>query len=165
MKKIIIITVSVLMVASVAFFIGVDYFGNKAMNTLIDSVSSVSIDQGILQKIEEAQTKIELSEIPIASAEPRKTDDATNKTNEIQKSTDAVKATPKPEKKEITFDDKTQAINLVKSKFSVGEIAQIQSKISKGLTSNDVVEIKALVKSRLSEQEIVKIREWYIKYK
>ena len=161
MKKIIIITVAVLVVLSLAVYEGIDYFGQKALNALVDSANSLNIDSETIKKVEEVQIP---SELPKESPEPQKTEETSINSTE-QKPQEIVKETPKPVKKEVSIEDKAQAINLVKSKFSAGEIAEIQGKVSRGLTSKELADLKGMVKSRLSAQEIAKIKEWYAKYK
>lgn len=161
MKKIIIISVSVIIALSGIVYMCVDYFGQKAIDTLIDSASTLTIDSETIKKVGELQIP---SEPPKASEEPQKTAEV-QKDGTVQNSDDTAKATPKPVKKEVAIEDKAQAINLVKSKFSVSEIAEIQSKVTRGLTAQEAIDIKAMVKSRLSAQELAQIKAWYAKYK
>ncbi len=161
MKKIIIISVAVLIALSIIVYEGIDYFGQKALNALVDSANSLSVDSETIKKVEEIQIPVEP---PKESPEPQKTEEAPNN-NTAQQPQEAVKETPKPVKKVVSIEDKAQAINLVKSKFSAGEIAEIQGKVARGLTSQEIIDLKKMVKSRLSAQEIAKIREWYSKYK
>jgi len=161
MKKIIIISVSIIIAISGIAYFAVDYFGQKAFDALVDSASTLNIDTEAITKIAELPIP---SEPPTENADVPKTEEA-QKNNTVEKTGDVVKETPKPAKKEVTIEDKAQAINLVKSKFSAGEIADIQGKVARGLTSQEMSEIKSMVKSRLSAQEIAKIKEWYAKYK
>jgi len=161
MKKIIIISVSVIIALSGIAYMGVDYFGQKAIDALIDSAATLNIDSETIKKVEELQIP---SEPPKTSEEPQKTPEA-QKDGTVQNSDNTAKATPKPVKKEVTIEDKAQAINLVKSKFSAGEIANIQSKVARGLTAQEIVDLKAMARSRLSAKEIAQVTEWIAKYR
>ncbi|MGE7544764.1 hypothetical protein [Sporosarcina newyorkensis] len=132
MKAIKILTTTVVLIAAIGY--GVYYFGSKLVaDEVMDQVEAELESNGQLEAIkQEVRNDPELQAF---IAEGKNIDD-----------------------RNLPFKTKDQAVRVLVKKFSVSELAELQSKMKSGLSAEEKQELLSRYEDRLSEDELLALK-------
>jgi len=95
--------------------------------------------------------------------EPNKTDNQ-NRKEEKQDRGNQVSDKPSELSKKVDLSDRAEAIAIVSSKLTSGDMNRLRQLAQGGFTPEEKKEAKAIVKARLSSEEIKRLKALYYKY-
>ena len=150
---------SIIFVVAASIFVIINIAVNNVVNTFIESVDEETIND-LKNEVESTNTPA-LEENNVENDQEADEPD-TELTNENLEKNE--QNTNKEEKntsvKNIEYSDKIDAVKLVTSKFSAGEIAAYKERYNnEGPSAALINEVKSKLKARCSVDEINKIRE------
>lgn len=156
MKKIIAVTLVILLAAALGIFAGLYYIGNKIVDETIDEGISMLEDIGP----ELGDMDGDVSKSPAAS---EGSGTGTAKADNGQKNPLSAEKLNEVKKK-ITAQDKMTAAAIVMSKFSTGDIKELKDMLAGGLTEEEKEKAQKMALDKFTSEDIEKFKEMYNKY-
>lgn len=156
MKKIIAVTLVILLTAALGIFAGLYYVGNKIVDETINEGIALLEDMGP----ELGNIDGDASKSPAASegsgSEKAKAGNGQKKSLSAEKLNEV--------KKKITAQDKMTAGAIVMSKLSTGDIKELKDMLAGGLTEEEKDKAQKMVVDKFTSEDIEKLKEMYKKY-
>ena len=174
-KKAIIIILVILFVLAVALFaayeIGLKFAADKAVNTIITNEINEMLDSGEISLDEvieiagddSATVNEPADENPEQQAQEVKPE--TKKTVTAVEKKEAVKKAAEKVNEDIAARDKREVMDLIRSNLTNEDMKFLLSALKGGVTKAEIKEAAKIAYSRFDSEEIVRVKEFWHKYK
>ena len=183
-KKTIITTLVIIMVIIAAIFaayeIGIKFAADKAVNVIIKNEIDNMLENGEITLDEVAQLaevdtviEEEPSDVPMEKEpESQKTQEKSPQKPNIEAQTpitpskkEVVDKAAEKATKEVDTNDKKEVVKLIRSRLSAADMKYLISLLGGGVTKQEISAAAKLAYSRFSAEEIVRVKEFWHKYK
>lgn len=155
-----------------AYRAALNYAGSKAVNMIITNQINDMLDSG----------EVTLSDLEEIIAEPAKTEEENDNTNEEVKTDTSVQKAPNPTEspktrtevvkqasekveKGISRADKEAMAKLIGSRLSAADVRYLTGLVAGGLTAEEISAAARLAYSRFSAEEITQVKTYWHRYK
>lgn len=157
MKKIILITLVILLIVALGIFAGMYYIGDRIVNETIDESFSLLDDIG-------PELGSMGGDVSNSSDASEGFDSKTGKSDSAQQKSQLSAEKINQIKKKITAQDKMTAATIVMSKLSTDDIKELKSMLAGGLTEEEKDKAQKIALDKFTDEDIERFKEMYNKY-